>query len=722
MAFLFNRLFSSKEYPFTWNFLRQLRRTFWIVTRHIMPLVFIVVLYLFILYNNPQGIDIVSEVMVNKMYWLWTLLALLSLGTSLWFCAAFLLQMKEVSNDPVFKEDNHSGIHFWLDYLPATLGLLPMFAIFFKSELYQAESFWFLVILFVLILLLPLLIDSFVRRLENTLGSVKWFDNVTMESKSLTSLLYFKGTRVVFWSFVAYSFVLFILSLTSVESGFATTVGPLAVMIFGLSFLSAVLSLVMYFNIPGHRPFLLFFVIVVALLSSLNDNSAIRTLPMQSQRVPLENDFEWWARNLVNKEVTRKTLSSSDTLSVPVIFVATEGGGIRALVWTALVLQKMEKEFPGVYKKIYGISGVSGGGVGATFYVSYLRDQLKSQGGLAPDDPGFTNAIRNDFLSDVLSAFLFQDNLQNILPFAVESFDRTRRLEDAWSHAFSYHTDHDTFEQGFTELYADTSLQLPRLFINGTLAESGQKTIVSYPMIHGAASPKNAPDVLKDEIDLLQVIGKDVPVKTAASLCSRFPYLTSGGLITGLGGKKIGHVIDGGYKENTGLETVWQLLLRLKPIMQKLQNDSLDTAMSQKIKVKFKPIVFFIKNSPPTQVLDSTRVVPSFLHELKIPILGSGNASDRRTPTINALTDNVFKNHYYIDRGIDQKEEPIHCEYLAINLDRSISGGFTLPLGWYFSKNSFNFVEKKTDEIFTKRDTLSYKLKKHLKPVNSWKD
>lgn len=717
MKILFGKLFGLQTYDLNRDFLRQLRRSFWTVTRHILLLLIVLVLYLFILFKNPQGIDIVGEVILNKRYWVWTLLALLALGTSLWFCATFLLQMKKISHDVAFKEDNGQGIQFWLDYLPGVLGLLPMIALLFKGDLYRGESWGFLGILFLLILLLPVLVKSLVKRFESTLSSVKWFDGISMEDRSLKSLLYFRGTRTIFWTFVGYSFVLFVLSLTSVQTGVAVLIGPFAVMIFGLSFTCAVLSLVMYYNVPGRRPALLFFGVYVAVISSWNDNSSIRTLPMKTTRVTLEQDFQQWARKLVDNRFAhdKDTSNASDTLHVPIIFVATEGGGIRALFWTALVLQKLEAKFPGLHNNIYGISGVSGGGVGATFYISYLHDQLKQRRHLDPDDPSFIDAVHSDFLSDLLASFLFQDNLQNVLPIAIRSFDRSRQLEDAWSHSFSFHTNSDTFEKGFTNLYSNTALRVPRLFINGTLAESGQKTIVSYPLLRlHPDSAQNKPYVLQDEIDVLESIGTDIPVKTAASLCSRFPYLTSGGFIEKPGGQGIGHVVDGGYRENTGLETVWQLLLRLRPIMQREQRQ--DSTSGRKKKVQFQPVVLFIKNSPPTAVLDSARNIAGRLHEQLIPLLGSSNASDRRTSSIDVLTANVFKN--YVPEAAGMKP----CVYEVFDLDRTRAGGYTLPLGWYFSDNSFRFVQKQADLTLGKKDSLYTRLTQHINPLNLWKD
>ena len=75
--------------------------------------------------------------------------------------------------------------------------------------------------------------------------------------------------------------------------------------------------------------------------------------------------FESWYRY---KIIDMKT----DTTKIPLILVAGEGGGIRAQLWTAQVLESLS-QIPKFKKYLFAVSGVSGGGVGAAIYTSILK-------------------------------------------------------------------------------------------------------------------------------------------------------------------------------------------------------------------------------------------------------------------------------------------------------------------------------------------------------------
>jgi hypothetical protein len=70
---------------------------------------------------------------------------------------------------------------------------------------------------------------------------------------------------------------------------------------------------------------------------------------------------------------------------VPMVIVATAGGGIRAAYWTATVLDRLESDFAGqggVRPYLFAISGVSGGSVGAVAFDAALaaRDEGRCTG------------------------------------------------------------------------------------------------------------------------------------------------------------------------------------------------------------------------------------------------------------------------------------------------------------------------------------------------------
>ena len=63
---------------------------------------------------------------------------------------------------------------------------------------------------------------------------------------------------------------------------------------------------------------------------------------------------------------------------MPMLVIATAGGGIRAAFWTATVLEQLEadlqkKNDAPLQNLIFAISGVSGGSVGAMNYVAALH-------------------------------------------------------------------------------------------------------------------------------------------------------------------------------------------------------------------------------------------------------------------------------------------------------------------------------------------------------------
>jgi hypothetical protein len=87
---------------------------------------------------------------------------------------------------------------------------------------------------------------------------------------------------------------------------------------------------------------------------------------------------------------------------VPMLIVATAGGGIRAAYWTATILERLEKDLEtegGVRPYLFAISGVSGGSVGAAAFEAALaqRDEGNCKAGDAAC-PLATKFLTEDFL------------------------------------------------------------------------------------------------------------------------------------------------------------------------------------------------------------------------------------------------------------------------------------------------------------------------------------
>lgn len=151
---------------------------------------------------------------------------------------------------------------------------------------------------------------------------------------------------------------IFLISLFSlpVEWGIARGLRPTAVIIFGITMYTFWGSLLVYFNDYRYRPLVLLFVGYLIIISAFNDNTSVRQATGRLvapiwQRPTVETHFSQW--------VDARRQEDGDT--IPLVLVAAEGGGIRALNWTAETLIRLDSIIPGFSRHVYALSGVSGG-------------------------------------------------------------------------------------------------------------------------------------------------------------------------------------------------------------------------------------------------------------------------------------------------------------------------------------------------------------------------
>ncbi|SOD95358.1 hypothetical protein SAMN06269250_4832 [Spirosoma fluviale] len=452
---------------------------------------------------------------------------------------------------------------------------------------------------------------------------------------------------------------------------------PTAIIIFGITMYTFWGSVMVYFNDYRYRPLVLITLGYLILISAFNDNTAVRQatgigVSPISQRPTVDAHFARW--------VDARRQEDGDT--IPLVLVAAEGGGIRALNWTAETLIRLDSIIPGFSRHVYALSGVSGGGVGTVFYTAFLRDFAEAD--RARSFEQFRKVIRDDYLSGVSSALLFPESVQRLVPFPIPALERAKWLEDSWAGSYYTNLKLSTLDSSLTQLYQTRSgynYNLPSLLLNGTLAESGQKIITSNLKLDAR--------YFKNVVSTLDVLGTDVPLKTAASLCSRFPIVTNGGLIqkdtmliNGRNQQYGGHVVDGGYFDNSGVETCIQLLNNLIPSIRRL-----DTAD----RVTIIPYVLFIQNSNPIGNLPHKR---SILQEIQIPLLAFLNSWDNGSVT----RDNMFNS--FMDRFTNPK-----TNYLALRLAYNEK----YPLGWFMSDSVARSIGQQA------KDSISLKNKELLR-------
>lgn len=405
--------------------------------------------------------------------------------------------------------------------------------------------------------------------------------------------------------------------------------------------------------------------ILSVLFSNFNDPTAPEYLPRESERQNYKKHFANWVNN--------KPVQENGTL--PLIFVASEGGGIRAMSWTLLTLEFLSKDsqIKDFNKYLYAISGVSGGAVGATFYVSMLKDRTIVKNGRITDSTT-TDIIAQDYLSDLVRGNVFRSPVRLFSPFKSSFLDRNKMLENSWAGAYSNLTQSNAFDEPFLKLWSDDkTYDVPSLILNGTFAETGQKAIISNIDFSDASKLFQ----IKNVVDLYSLLDpkNDFPTKTATSLSARFPVITSGGLIEDVAKKKSGHITDGGYHDNTGIETCIQIINLLKPEIAKIELER---------NIKIKPYIFFLKNGmnmDPNKIVNAGKIA----YEGASIVQSFYNSWDRSAE---------IKNSIYSELLADSKSD---IGYVLIELKRK-DGDF--PLGWQLSRASINNMKSLMNQCY----------------------
>lgn len=296
---------------------------------------------------------------------------------------------------------------------------------------------------------------------------------------------------------------------------------------------------------------LLTVLVVVALLSSLNNDNheipSITGLTSPAQRPALADAVQEWAK-------VRRTGASSFE---PLVIVATAGGGIRAAYWTGTVLGELDSQAEGFRDRLFAISGVSGGSVGATVYrglIDLPPDQFRQRcpGGATECAQ---QILARESLGPLAAAMLYPDLGQRFFPMPWFP-DRGAALEAAWEESFRSVTGQDSLASSLADL--SRNKPWPALFLNATWSDTGHRIVASNLRV--GSTPTTKPDPTVRFSDQLGVIGHDLRLSSAAHNSARFPYVSPAGMWRNADGNIAGRLQDGGLFENYGAETALDIL------------------------------------------------------------------------------------------------------------------------------------------------------------------
>lgn len=285
------------------------------------------------------------------------------------------------------------------------------------------------------------------------------------------------------------------------------------------------------------------------------------------------------------KDVITAYANSPDS-KTPLILVATTGGGIQASGWTARVLTGLNEQISHFSRHVRLISAVSGGSVGAMYFVAAYdngevpvsaRQQIVAGAdqssldqvtwGLAYPDLLFGMfpwlkgiGISGGELRTEDSGFIFTD--------------RGRMLEDSWRARLPGPQRDSTLASWRADAAAG---HRPAVIFNSTLVETGDRYLLASTGFIDSAENQAKFEQYQGRWEFFKLYPySDLRVRTAARLSATFPYVTPAARMLrndsehspdGHFYRPEPHAVDGGYYDNYGMASLLDWLdTGLQPI------------------------------------------------------------------------------------------------------------------------------------------------------------
>ena len=341
------------------------------------------------------------------------------------------------------------------------------------------------------------------------------------------------------------------------------TVGAAALICFAFGCWQIVYALLHFFDkAQSVFPVRLFMFGLLIFSTFTNNDHPVRELEGANiKRVPLQQHFDTWFQQLSSDTSQSDYYRIGKNDTIPVIFIAAEGGALRTGAFTAMMLAKLQDQFPSFHNYVYCYSGVSGGALGTNFFNAELMRHLNGQ-----DTTRYSYAtekfFKNDFLAPVTGKMVFGEVLNYFIPVHIARMDRAIAMEKIWEYAWEqiYPAERkNTLKGSFNETIKPG---LPAVFINTTEVETGLQCVWSNVDINSLP--------LYQKRDLYKRTNKQLSYSTAINLSTRFPLVSPGAAFfykDKAGKNSIGirsHFVDGGYYENKGAETLLQVIKALR--------------------------------------------------------------------------------------------------------------------------------------------------------------
>lgn len=582
--------------------------------------------------------------------------------TFLWMIFSYASSNFSLRYSTIYTATTHKKIVFFANLMLQKISfvIVVIQSILLLSVYLQIQAYWLLfetlavvviVIIFLLMVqkkrMLPLIMpeNEKIREFFN----FKWFQKLLFEKGRFVQIVII----ILVLSIHLFIIACFLLLIFGVS--WSRYFNPLSIILIAASFWifpALFLSILAgRYRFPAYSTF----VIYVWIISGYNNNHEIQQFDNSaiSKRKTDVAYINHWLGNLIAEE---DKIHGNSENSIPIYIFAGEGGGIRAAYWSGNLLAKLDSLDNRLYRRTVALTGVSGSSIGFLFYHSMKEQKV--------DDiqTKIKKLSQQDFLSSLLVGFFFSDMWQRFIPIKIPKADRARYLENSFAKNYEEITNNNLSEVKLLEEATQSNGNSPILLFNTTEVETGKKAIIS--------NVKLSDRYFFDVVDVLEFAQKDMLKVSSATSSARFPIVTPAGLVKE-DKYSSSSLVDGGYFENTGLHSAYQLL--------KLIQNEVAVEYRERIRIK----IIFLRNGVGDTQTDVKQSKVGRKYEWS-PLLAFFNAWDRKSVPIEYDSRAIIPDAYY---------QPFRAEFYTFALNRK-GENEGIPLGWNLSSNSVNKIEK----------------------------
>ncbi len=438
----------------------------------------------------------------------------------------------------------------------------------------------------------------------------------------------------------------------------------------------------------------------------------IRKIPGDARAgIHLGDAFKAWKEDAVAR-------AERGRRAMPLVIVATSGGGIRSAYWTSLTLdcifsRRAAAEWEGEGSDpctgagpspddVFLASGISGGSLGL---VSWDASREVDLGAGWVDE-----RLGEDFVSPTVAWGLLVEVPRTFLHF--EAADRAEVLEESWEASWD-HPDENPMERGFlagqqgaagsgpilllngSSVFEGCALNVSILDIGSTVDEGRNEKVHAECLAPGRyrehALPPDAkesvgepPGPLPATIDLVDYLlcddgdpdFHDVRRSSAALLSARFPYVSSAGRLRACDDEtSVKFVLDGGIVDSSGAEAAVGVYLEIEPLVERHNARSRQTCIV--------PYFVQIDNNYDAGAGPQRKVQPPNQILAPLRALKETTGLSSRGARARALAARLFTRPFVTSRAGDAVTDP---RYVRIFPRRH--PGVEAPLGWLLSEQS----------------------------------